>query len=126
MGRREYYWTWGQVLRAWSSNFPQRARHSDILGGEIERAPSLQAAGERAHPSKSCSSQLKRHTGAGRFVRSSAVKNYVVIGRDFARVRAQVVGTQKQSSRKLYSLALHFSRMPQIHDLHGRRCIQKI
>jgi hypothetical protein len=53
------------------------------FNGKAKTAPSVQAAGQGAHFSDTCFFQLKRHTGAGGFVWSSAVENDVVILWDF-------------------------------------------
>jgi len=89
------------------------------FNGKAKTAPSVEAAGQGAHFSDTCFFQLKRHTGAGGFVWSSAVENDVVILWDFVRAQAHLVGPEDQGTGDLHSLTLHFGGMAQVHDCDG-------
>ena len=61
-------------------------------------------------------SKLKRHTGAGGFVRSSAIENDFMLAGNFMRARTKIVGPQNQRIAQFDALALNLRRMAQIYD----------
>jgi len=87
------------------------------LGWVTERAPSFEAAFERPDLLEPGIPQLKRHTGAGGFVGSSAVEDHFLIARNLVCPAAQFVGTHQYRPRHLEAIALHFKRMSKIN--HG-------
>ena len=63
----------------------------DLLNGKSKRDPPIQSALQRTHARNASFLQLQRHTGAGRFVWSSAVKDDIAIARDLLMAHLQLL-----------------------------------
>ena len=68
--------------------------------------PAVEASLERAHARDASAFQEQRHTGAGGFVRSSAIKHHVAVARDFLVAVVELVRAHVDGARQFDSLGL--------------------
>ena len=66
-------------------------------------------------------SELQRHPGAGRFVRSSTEQNDLAVAGDFAVAAFEILGRNLQRSGQGSRIAQHVERMAQVNDRRSVR-----
>ena len=71
-----------------------------LFEGVSALAPGVEASLERANPGDASALQEQRHTGAGGFVRSSAIKHHVAVARDFLVALVELVGAHVDGARQ--------------------------
>ena len=87
--------------------------HVDLHGwapGGLDRktafAPGVVSALERAHARNSHAAKFERRTGAGGFIRSSAVKNHIAIARDLVTMQPQFLAIEPHRTGQLHAVQL--------------------
>lgn len=90
------------------------SRSRDRFDGKVQLSPCIESSRERPHLLKSELSQFERHTGAGGFVRSTAIKNDLLFARYLAGPRSQLVRPQYARAHNLQTFALDLERMTKI------------
>src|SRR5262245_34007045 len=91
-------------------------RHGQLAHGEAQRDPLSQAALERMHARDSPTLQLKRHTGARRFVGSGAVDDEILIVRDLGRKLVERIGRDPACARDHVGSGDHVERGSEVED----------
>ncbi len=79
-------------------------------------APCTQTALQGPDALDSILSEQQRHTGAGRFVRSSAVQNHFAVPRETVALFLELLGLHVQRSGNRLGLSFEIERMAQINN----------
>src|SRR5690349_1561164 len=82
---------------------------------QSQLVPRSESSGERMHFADSGALQLQSGAGAGCFIRTSAIKNDVVIRRDLVRAVAKVVGMHDKRAADFQPHLLDFSGIAEIY-----------
>ena len=75
--------------------------HKFLLERVSALAPGVEASLERANARDASPSEEQRHTGAGSFVRSSAIKHHVAVAGDFLVALVELVRAHVDGARQL-------------------------
>ena len=77
-----------------------------LFEGVSALAPGVEASLERANARDASPSEEQRHTGAGSFVRSSAIKHHVAVAGDFLVALVELVRAHVDGARQFDPVGL--------------------
>ena len=80
--------------------------------------PVFKTAGKRSDQADAFTPEKQRHTGAGGFVGSGAIKDHFAFGRNVQRVVSQGFGVQVNGAGNLDVVGVKFIGMAKIHHHH--------
>src|SRR5208283_290574 len=90
--------------------------HHSVHHWIAELLPFVETAQQRTHVTNAVLSQLQRHTGAGRFVWSSAEEHDLTVAGDFAVPALEFLRRDLQRSGQSSRIAQHVQRMTQVNN----------
>ena len=79
-----------------------------IFNGKAAALPAGEPSGERADARDALPSQKQRHTGAGGFVRSSAVEDDVAVAKNFLLAFLELVGVEAERAGNRQRVSVEF------------------
>jgi len=91
-----------------------RLRERDSIEWIATFAPGIQAALQRPNPRDAVLSEEQRHTGAGGFVWSSTVEDYLAIVRQPVALLLQLLGVHAERARDGFRIGFEVHRVAQV------------